>query len=106
MVYRLEFASSLMVATTPVELLAVRPSHLPRRSHWRITEPQGVNSTIVLSRFPSVLACPCGPTPFWKVTNSSPPSVVMSSGLVSRSQYHLFDPALVYQWCRLWPDKI
>jgi hypothetical protein len=34
--------------------------------HCRMTWPAAVNSTTVLSVFPSVLACPCGPTPFWK----------------------------------------
>ena len=92
--------------TWPVYGSAVSPSHLPRMSHWWITVPFGVNSTIVLSRFPSVLACPCGPTPFWKPVNRYPPIMVMSSGRVSASRCFLRDPALVYQWCRLCPDRI
>ena len=70
MVYRLESASSLTVATSsPVRGLAVRPSHLPRMSHCFTTRPDKVNSTTVLSRFPSALAWPCGPTPFWNAVN-------------------------------------
>ncbi len=73
MVYRLEFASSLTVATSsPVCRLAVRPSFFPRMSHCFTTAPDKVNSTIVLSRFPSRLAWPCGPTPFWNAVNRWP----------------------------------
>ena len=54
MVYRLEFASSLTVATSsPVRGLAVRPSALPTTSHCCTTVPDLVYSTMVLSRFPS-----------------------------------------------------
>jgi hypothetical protein len=107
MLYRLECRSSLTVAMTwPVYGSAVSPSHLPRMSHWATHVPPGVNSTTVLSRFPSVLACPCGPTPFWKAVNRFPPIMVMSSGWVSASSCGVLDPALVYQWCRFLPDRI
>ncbi len=66
-------------------------------SHWFTTTPDKVNSTIVLSRFPSVLAWPCGPTPFWNPVNRSSPIRVMSSGWVSGSECRTLDPALVYQ---------
>ena len=88
----------MTVATTsPAEALAVSPSHLPTMSHWFTTTPDKVNSTIVLSRLPSVLAWPCGPTPFWKPVNRSLPIRVMSSGWVSGSERRTLDPALVYR---------
>src|SRR5580700_21688 len=92
--------------TQPVAGLAVRPSHLPTTSHWCRTLPPLVNSTIVLSRFPSLLAWPCGPTPFWNPVNRLPPRIVMSSGWVSGSDFLPCLPAGVYQWCRLAPDRI
>ena len=68
-VNRLEFASSLTVTMTlPVSGSAVTPSACPGTSHCRTSLPYRVNSTIVLSRLPSVLGSPWGPVAFWKPT--------------------------------------
>ena len=94
MVYTLECASSLTVAMTwPVRGSAVRPSHLPRMSHWRSGRPLPVNATTVLSRLPSGAAWPCGPTPFWNAVNRTGPSAVMSSGRLSFPVCQVFEPA-------------
>jgi hypothetical protein len=83
----------------------VDESHFPRMSHWRMTRPPAVNSTTVLSGLPSVLACPCGPMPFWKAVNRSRPMWVMSSGWVSGSVRRLADPAGRKVWCSLLPNR-
>ena len=68
-VYKLDFESSLTVTMTcPLPASAPIPSILPVTSHLFTTEPEGVNSTRVLSRLPEVLASPCEPTPFWNPT--------------------------------------
>ncbi len=105
--YRLEFASSLTVAMTKrARGSAVRPSHLPLMSHCPSTRPAVLNSTTVLSVFPSALGSPCGPTPFWKPANRWPPSIVMSSGLDSGSVLRAADPDGVNVCVSLPPSRM
>jgi hypothetical protein len=51
-----------------------------------------VISTMVLSRLPSVLAWPWGPTPFWNPMNRSVPRRLRSSGSRSGSVSTTEDP--------------
>jgi len=96
--------SSFTVAmTTPVCGSAVRPSHLPWRSHWWISLPPRPNSTTVLSVLPSVLGSPWAPTPFWNAVKTLVPIEVRSSGPVSGSVLGVVPPDGMYLWCSFIP---
>ena len=103
----LELASSFTVAITKLRpASAVRPSHLPLMFHFRMTLPDAVNSTTVLSVLPSELASPCGPTPFWNAVKRWWPRTVMSSGSVSGSVVGVDEPAGTKVWCSVMPFRI
>src|SRR5580693_3473823 len=107
MLYRLEFPAGFTVAmTSPVAGFAVRPFAWPATSHWATTEPPAVNSTMVLSRLPDALACPCAPTPFVNEAYRLPPYCARPDGSLSSSDFpvwlflcFMFQP---YRTSRTW----